>query len=98
MYNKILNKIMIALIVLSLGGIFTVSKLLFADDESTTNQIKDKAGDVKTETKKAVRKAKRKARNATGHGSVTKDMKDKANDIGDDISNDADKAKRRLNN
>lgn len=63
-------------------------------DETTTEKVENKAGDVKTDAKKDGRKMKRHARKAMGKDTVGKDVKDKANDVKDDAGNAADKATR----
>lgn len=64
-------------------------------EESTTNKIKDEAGDIKTDVKKTARSGSQSVRKATGNDTMYKDAKDKVNDVGDDLSNQAAKAKRR---
>lgn len=63
--------------------------------ESLGTRVQDQAGDTKTDSKKWVRKAKRKVRKATGNDSAVKDTKDAVNDARDDVSNGVDKIKRR---
>jgi intein-encoded DNA endonuclease-like protein len=67
-------------------------------DESTTDRIKDAAGDQSTAAKKTVRKAKQSVRKEAGTDTAGKDVKDKANDAGDSISNEAKKDQRKLSN
>lgn len=61
--------------------------------ESTIEQGKDSFSDSKTSTKKLIRKAKRKLRNASGKASISKDIGDKVNDLKDDGANAIEKSK-----
>jgi hypothetical protein len=63
-------------------------------DETATEKVENKAGDIKTAAKKTTRKAKRHIRKAAGTDTVGKDAKDKVNDVKDDVSNGVDKMKR----
>lgn len=67
----------------------------FAHAEDFGNKAADATGDVKTQTKKSVRTAKRNVRKATGNDSAVKDARDSVNDAGDQMQNDAAKAKRK---
>ena len=64
-------------------------------DESTTEKVQNTGTDIKRDTKKNVRKMKRRIRKATGNDTVGKDIKDGANDLGDTIDAAATKAKRK---
>ena len=89
----IMNKILLALIlVFSSNSIF--SAYIAHAEESVVNNVKDSAGDAKTNVKKAYRKTRRKIRMATGNDTVLKDTEDKLKDMGDDLSNSSDKIKR----
>ena len=66
----------------------------FADDAET--QAKNKAEDVKTDTKKTVRKGKKQVRKATGTDTTAKDAKDTANDAKDDAADAATKMKNEV--
>ena len=82
-----------ALLSLALAGIVSLGSPLVRAEDSVVKDVKDAGSDAKTNTKKGVRKAKRKVRKATGNDSVSKDIKDGINDVGDDMSNAAEKAK-----
>ncbi len=72
-------------------------KLAYAKTDTKT-KIQNDAADLKKETKSTVRKIKRKARDATGHGSIKKDAQDSVEEIKDNVSTEAEKIKRNLNN
>lgn len=64
-------------------------------DESLTDKVQNTGTDMKRDTKKGVRKMKRKARKAAGKDTVGKDIKDGVNDLGDNIDAGVTKAKRK---
>lgn len=65
-------------------------------DENMGEKVENKADEMTKDTKSTVRKGKRKARNATGHGSTTEDVKDASKDAGDEISHGAKKVKNKV--
>ncbi len=65
-------------------------------NESTGEKIENKMDEAGKDMRKGSRKMKRKARNASGHGSVGKDMKDAGKDAGDEIKTGAKKLKQKV--
>jgi hypothetical protein len=68
------------------------TKALANSDVGT--KLQNDADDAKRDTKKTGRKAKKKVRDATGHGSVKKDAEDSVNNLKDDVSTEGKKLKR----
>lgn len=65
----------------------------FSDDlQQTQDHLHNRKEDAKKNIKKKTRKAKKKIRDSTGHGSIKKDVIDKKNDFKDDF--EAEKNKR----
>ncbi len=60
--------------------------------DNMETQVQDSGTDVKTATKKDVRKLKRGARKATGQDSAAKDLGDHVNDSVDDAKGSVEKA------
>ena len=95
-WNQLKLRKLLMIPTLSLLTLVSASSVVTFADESTSDQIKDTGTNVKRDSKKGVRKFKRKARQATGNDSVGKDIKDGVNDVGDDIGAASEKAKRKL--
>jgi len=72
-----------------------IHSVSFADDAET--QVKNKAEDAKTGTKKTVRKGKKQVRKATGTDTTAKDAQDTANDAKDEATGAANKMKNKAN-
>jgi hypothetical protein len=64
-------------------------------EDSTKTKLQNDADDAAKDSRKTVRKAKKKVRDNTGHGSVKKDMQDSAADVQDDVSTETKKLKRK---
>jgi hypothetical protein len=76
---------------------FTTITPVKARAEDTTTTMQNKAEDVKADSKKGMRKMKRKGRKAMGTDTAGKDMKDAANDMGDDMHAAGQKIKHKAN-
>jgi hypothetical protein len=63
-------------------------------EESTKNKVKDKATDVKADSKIVYRHIKQKVRKAQGKDSILKDAKDLGHDVGDKMHASGEKARR----
>ncbi len=66
-------------------------------DESIGDKVANQSGDAATNTKKALRKARRKVRDGTGNHSTMKDAEDVSNNVSDEVSNGAKKIRRKVN-
>ena len=78
---------------ISITNPFTLS---FAYAEQAKTSVKNAAEDVKTDTKKGVRKMNRKGRKIMGTDNLGKDAKDQVNDWGDDAKGAHNKAKNKM--
>lgn len=65
-------------------------------DETLPEKVETGVDEVKKDSKKSVRKAKKKHRDSTGQGNVMKDAKDQVKNTGDDIEHEAKKAERKV--
>ena len=65
-------------------------------EETTGEKVSETARDVKKNTKKNYRKAKKNVRDATGNGSVVEDVKDGTKNVGDSIENSAKDVKNKV--
>jgi len=79
-------------------ALFTIRSAPAQAEDSATTKVENTASDAKTDTKKSVRKMKRKTRKAAGTDTVGKDLKDSANDAKDNMQNTTDKTKNKINN
>lgn len=65
-------------------------------EENLGEKVQAQARETKTGTKKLVRKAKKKARDATGNQSLKKDVQDAARNVGDEADDAAHKIKNKI--
>jgi uncharacterized protein HemX len=89
-YNGVLKVSLILAVALFIGT-STAIVIHAQADQSTQKKLKNDAEDAKKNVRKGTRKAKKKVRDNSGHGSVKKDIQDQGADIKDDVSTEYNK-------